>query len=175
MNNKILVVIIVLLVVAVGGLLCLLLTNQKGNVPNQNISNNNPSSEGRAAVELAEELSEQPDQVKFDEYFTKAFLGRIPGGEQFNPAKVVKTKVFEQTDQFCTSLDIKKDIPAGALSVATYDTANKEFVRPKSAFPQKLPGGNTMGCEGIMLSAGKYEQKIYVDDILAIVMPFEVK
>jgi len=121
-------------------------------------------------------LSEQPNQAKFNEYFTKASLGKLPANEEFNPFKVVPTTVFTSADQFCTSLDIKKTITSGSLSIAVYDTVKKEYFQPKSVFPVELKKGGSVGCSGDMTyPAGKYEYKIYVDDVLAVVLPFEAK
>lgn len=36
--------------------------------------------------------------------------------------------------------------------------------------------GGSVGCSGSLEQpAGKYEYKIYIDDVLAVVLPFEVK
>jgi len=120
-------------------------------------------------------LSEPPNKAKFDGYFTGASLGKLAGNQEFNPSKVVMTSVFSVTDQFCTSLDIKKEIPSGKLGGAVYDVNSKNYVTPKSPFPVLLKAGNTIGCEPLEYPVGKYEQKLYVDDVLAIVLPFEVR
>jgi len=130
---------------------------------------------GEKCISISEELSEEPEETKFNEYLTKAWLGKIPAGQQFDPFKVEATKSFITSDQLCTLLDIKKDINAGQLSTAIYDRVNKDYIQPKSAFPQSLKTGNTTGCTGITFPAGKYEEKIYIDDILVAVLPFEVK
>lgn len=134
-------------------------------------------SEGAETVGVAEEepLSEQPDQTKFKEYFTSAFLAKLPAEAEFNPFEVVRTKIFTAQDQFCTSLELKKTIPSGSLATAVYDTALKDYAQPKGGFPMELKKGGSIGCEPLIYPAGKYEYKIYIDDILAVVLPFEVR
>jgi hypothetical protein len=130
---------------------------------------------GEKCVSVLEVVSEEPNETKFAEYLTKVWLGKIPAGQQFDPSKIVKTKSFITSDQFCTSLDIKKDINAGQLSTAFYDRVNNDYIQPKSAFPQQLKTGGTTGCMGITFPAGKYEEKIYIDDVLVAVLPFEIR
>ncbi|MFA4907773.1 MAG: hypothetical protein WC602_05875, partial [archaeon] len=130
-----------------------------------------------AAEPVAPELSEQPNAQKYGEYFSDAYLGKLPLGAQVGPPNNFpqKTTVFDSsTDQLCTSLTIIKTIPAGKTATATYDAANKKYLQEKTVFPMELKTGGTAGCETVP-AAGKYERKIYVDDVLAIVLPFEVK
>lgn len=163
-NNKLLYFIIVLLLVIIvgGGYFLFVKNNQK---PAENAL---PSTN-------QESLSEQPNQAKFNEYFSKANLGKLPPGTEFNPFKVVPTQVFSAGDQFCTSLEIRKIIKLGSLSVALYDTVKKEYFSQKSVFPVELKTGGSVGCQNLDYPVGQYEYKIYVDDVLAIVLPFEVK
>lgn len=168
-NNKILYIIIAILVLIIigGGLFFFL-----GNKPGKNASVENSYT---PAEESKENLSEQPDMAKFNEYFVSASLGKLPAGGQFDPFKVVKTKVFTSADQFCTSLEIKKTIKSGSIGVATYDVNKKEYIKPKTVFPMELKSGGSVGCESLEFPAGKYENKIYIDDVLTIVLTFEVK
>jgi len=84
--------------------------------------------------------------------------------------------VFTSADQFCTSLEIKKTIPSGSFSVAIYDTVKKDYLQPKTVFPVELKKGGSVGCNGVIdQPAGKYEYKIYIDDVLTAVLPYEVK
>ena len=168
MKKSILYVIIAALVVAIACLVFLLWkekTERAGTVaaPEKETKTEQPT------------YSEQPDAATFAKYFSRGYLAKLTEGQEFDPRNIIRTTVFEQTDQFCTSLDIKKTIAAGTLSTAVYDVTYKEEVSPRSVFPQMLRQGNSVGCESLDLPAGKYEQKIYVDDTLAIVMPFEVK
>lgn len=122
-----------------------------------------------------EPLSEQPNKAKFDEYFTSAFLSKLPAEAEFNPFGVVKTKIFTSADQFCTSFEMKKTIPANSFSSAVYDKNNEEYAQPKSVFPMELKKGGSIGCEPLSYTAGKYEFKIYIDNVLTAVLPFEVR
>jgi len=66
-------------------------------------------------------LSEQPNQGKFNEYFTDFHLAKLPAGVEFNPFGIIRTSVFTAGEQFCTDMSIKKDIPAGNIGSAVYD------------------------------------------------------
>jgi len=127
-------------------------------------------------------LSEQPDQSKFGEYFTNIFIAKLPAGAEFDPQAIIKTKVFSAGEQFCTSMDMKKQIPANTLSSAVYDVNARQDVSPRgAAFPQALgPNsgesmGNSIGCAPLEQNVGKYEYKIYINESLVAVLPFEVK
>jgi hypothetical protein len=122
-------------------------------------------------------LSEQPDKTKFDEYFTRVYLGKLPLGVQVGPPNnfPVKTGVFTSADQFCSDFLIIKTIPAGTLGTAVYDTDKNEYTRPKANIPMELKQGGTSGCETMDFLPGKYEYKIYADDVLVSAIPFEVK
>ena len=142
------------------------------------------SAENASHLETAVDntLSEQPDKSKFNEYFTDIHLARLSAGVEFDPQKIIKTNIFTAGEQFCTSLDMKKQIPANTLSSAVYDVNAKQDAQPRgAAFPQALgpgPGqnmGNTVSCEPLAQTVGKYEDKIYINDVLVAVLPFEVK
>lgn len=138
-------------------------------------SANVPAADSSKAPEADPALSEQPDKAKFNEYLSEAYLGKLPVGAKFDPFKVIRTTVFSAGEQFCMGLQIKKEIPAGKIAVAVYDVGAKAEIQPKSAFPQKVSPGGSMGCEDLRYSTGKYESKIYIDDVLAAVLPFAVK
>ncbi len=132
--------------------------------------------ETSAETQSTEQLSEQPDKAKYDEYFTEFYLGKLPAGTDANPSNMpVKTTVFTSEDQFCTVWTQKKEIPAGSFSGAIYDTVAKKDFEPKTAFPMALNSGGHMGSQPLTYPPGKYEYKIYIDDVLVIVIPFEVR
>jgi hypothetical protein len=168
MKKSILYVIIAVLAVAVAGLAFLLWRGKTADIE---------TAVAPAKTTPTEQVtySEQPDAATFAEYFSRGYLAKLPAGQAFDPRKIIKTTVFEQTDQFCMSLDIKKTIADGASSIAVYDVTNREDINPRAVFPHELKQGNSTGCESMDLPAGKYERKIYVDDKLAMVLPFEVK
>ncbi len=135
----------------------------------------------------SQQLSEQPDQATFNAYFSDVFLAKLPGGVTFgsdaeNRANAVKTSVFNFTagDSFCTSFDVIKSIPEHSWANAIYDTNAKSY--PIPVYPQQaLATGNTIGCESLLIGqnesipVGNYEYKAYVNNILVIVLPFEVR
>lgn len=126
-----------------------------------------------------EPLSEQPNKAKFDEYLGNVYLGKLALGMQVGgpgPNSPVKTAMFNKaTDQFCTNMDIKKAIPANSIGSATYDVASKTDIIPKSTFPMELKQGGSSGCQGVDVPPGKYEYKMYIDNVLVAVLPFEVQ
>ena len=171
MNNKILYAIIVVLLILIvgGGIYFFYVKRGLAPVTTPEVSNQTP------AASTSEPLSEQPNQAKFNEYLIKTSLGKLSVNEEFNPFRVVPATVFTSADQFCTSLDMKKTIPSGSFSVAVYDTVKKDYFQPKAVFPVEFKKGGSVGCSGVDQPAGKYEYKIYIDDVLAVVLPFEVK
>ena len=158
-NKKTLYIIIVILVLIIVGGIFFFSPNKSNNIPSDNSN-----------------LSEQPNKAKYDEYFTGAFLAKLPAGAKFDPFKIIKTNTFSAGEQFCTSLDMKKQIPANSLSSVVYDVNAKQNTQPRGGtFPQAMGPGGTVGCENLSQSVGKYEDKIYINDDLVIILPFEVK
>ena len=139
-------------------------------------------------TQATEQLSEQPNKAKYDEYFTDFYLGKLPRGTQFGPGlggkwfdpgnMPVKTAVFiASEDEFCFVGTVIKGIPSGSFYVGIYDTAAKEDLISKTVgLPVALNVGDFGNAEDpIGFPTGKYEYKIYVDDALVIVIPFEVR
>lgn len=182
MNKNILLIIILVLVIIIAGFVFYMLYGNVVYKEKTETSNPQPASENTSpAAEVTPktpsiELSEQPNKAKFNEYLTGASVGKISAGEQVGPMNFTKTNIFYlDKDQFCTSLDVKKEIKKGTLSLAIYDVEAKEYIKPKTVFGMGLKTGNSTGCENIDYPSGQYEQKIYIDDILAVVLPFEVR
>lgn len=120
-------------------------------------------------------LSLTPDQATYAAYFSGAVLGKMPANQDFNPSLFTQTTTYTQADKFCTSLDFKQNIALGQLSTATYNSGTKQFVRPKATFQHTITTGNSIGCEDLALNTGSYEYQIYINDILAVIMPFNVQ
>ena len=141
-----------------------------------------------AETQATEKLSEQPDKTKYDEYFTDFYLGKLPRGTQFGPGlggkwfdpdnMPVKTAVFiASEDEFCFVGTVIKGIPSGSFYVGIYDTAaKKDLISKTVGLPMALNVGDFGNAEDpIGFPTGKYEYKIYIDDALVIVIPFEVR
>ena len=123
-------------------------------------------------------LSEQPDINTYNEYFSEFYLGKLPAGQSAGPLNIpTRTSDFTSSDQFCTIFTVKKEIPAGKLANAVYDVNAKKNFNDKAPYPMPmgLQTGNFMGSGQLAYPVGKYEYKIYIDDKLAVVLPFEVK
>ena len=138
-------------------------------------------------TQATEQLSEQPDKAKYDEYFTDFYLGKLPrgqqfgpylGGKQFDPDNMpVKTAVFiASEDEFCGVATLKKDIPLGSFYISIYDAGAKKDAVTKALFSQGLNAGDFGWADDpINFPPGKYEYKLYIDDVLVVVIPFEVR
>ncbi len=154
-------------------------SNASDDITNTNttVANSNRVVNVNAAVNTnaATTLSEQPDQQTYSAYFSDGFLAKMPVSQEFNPSLVTRTTTYTQTDKFCTSLMVIQDIAVGQLSTATYNTGTQQYVRPKAAFQHSITTGNSIGCEDLALNIGAYEYKIYVNNTLAIVLPFRVQ
>jgi len=179
MSNKTLYIIIaVLAIVFIGGGLFLFLRNNSASKPAS--FEESPTTTLFQSESLEGEnvlsLSEQPNQGKFNEYFTAIYLAKLPAGAEFDPTKIIKTKAFTSGEQFCVNFDMKKQIPANTLSNAVYDVNAKQDIQPRmGAFPKALGPGNSIGCEPLAQPTGKYEYKIYINNVLVSVLPFEIK
>jgi hypothetical protein len=122
-------------------------------------------------------LSELPNKAKYDEYFSDIYLGKMDIGKVIGTDGFpTKTSTFTKAvDQFCSMMTLKKTISAGHIGNAFYDVVAKRDIQPKSIFPMELAAGGSGGCNSLNLPTGKYEDKIYIDDVLVAVLPFEVK
>jgi hypothetical protein len=119
--------------------------------------------------------SEEPDKEKFNEYFSEAYLAKISNEDKSNPFKAVRTESFSAEDQFCTSLKINKTIPANRLSWSIYDVDAKKDMEPQNTVPVEIAPENGFGCTKLTYPAGRYEQRIYIDNVLVTTLPFGIK
>lgn len=139
-------------------------------------------------TQATEQLSEQPNKAKYDEYFSDFYLGKLPrgtqfgpglGGKWFNPDNMpVKTAVFiASEDEFCLVGTVIKGIPSGSFYIVVYDTVAKKDSIPKTTFlPVDLNAGDFGNADDpIIFPTGEYEFKLYIDDALVVVIPFEVR
>jgi len=176
MNNKLLYVIIALLVIIIAGGAFLFFGGKAPDDKNQGIGQPTPSASVSETPSVDTNLSEQPNRVKFNEFFSSIYLAKLPAGAKFEPSKIIKTSNFVIGDQFCMSINMKKQVLANTFSSAVYDVDAKQEIQPRGgAFPQAMGPGNSTGCQSLDQSAGKYEYKFYLNDDLVAVLPFEVK
>lgn len=176
MNNKILYTIIVLLLAIIVGGGTYYFLNQSGNKSDSGGPAGGGSGTASPSTSLENQtFSEQPDKNKFNEFFSDAYLGKLPVGAKFDPFKVIRANTYSAGEQFCIGLELKKIVPANTLGSAVYDVNTRQNVRPMAFFPKSVGPGGTMGCEGLQDPPGKYELKVYIDRALAVILPFEVK
>jgi hypothetical protein len=131
------------------------------------------------SIKLLNPPSEKADAKKLSEYFKSLNLGKLAIGKKVAPPKSVpvKTNVFTASkDQFCIIGLTKKDIPAGAIASAMYSVETQLDVKEKSASTELMKAGSGINCGSLTgLPPGRYEFKVYLDDVLAAVLPFTVK
>lgn len=173
MNNKILYgVIVVLLVVVVGGAAYFM---GRGTGPTG--VQNQPMPGVPANTAEVATLSEQPNQAKYNEYLSDIYLGKMPIGTKIGTDGFpTRTNIFtSKADLFCSMMNLKKTIVSGQVATAIYDTVAKSDNVSKTIFPMELKAGGSGGCSNLSQGPGKYEYKLYIDDVLAAVLPFEVR
>lgn len=122
--------------------------------------------------------SEQPNQTKFDEFFSSYRLAKLAIGKTISPPTSVPTDTTafnSATDQLCSNVTIKKAISAGSLSTAIYNVSTKQNAIPQVSYPQALPVGGSSGCGKLEVTAGQYEYKVYIDNVLVVDLAFTVK
>lgn len=119
-------------------------------------------------------LSEKPDEAAFKEYFTELGIGKLTekGKLPLDFKKGDNIFISNGRDQIVIYGNLLKDI---SLSNAIYDVNEKKNIREKTEFPMVIKKGGFAGSEPVNISAGKYEYKIWADDKLVGVFPFEVK
>lgn len=120
-------------------------------------------------------LSEQPNGEKFNEYFNKISLGKLPFVAEPDISKLVKTNTFDTTSLLCVSADMKKTVVSDKLSYAIYDKDYQKYRTPKDRSPADLLMGDNLNCKPLEgYRVGEYEYKLYIDDALVAVLPFRV-
>ena len=123
--------------------------------------------------------SEQPNKTKYNEFFASYDLAKLPAGQHISPPNSMPTNTttFGSTDQLCSIMKVLKLIPSGSLSTAIYSVSTKQNAAPVSVFPGELgPGpGTSSGCGPLGVSSGKYEYKVYIDNVLIVDTPFTVQ
>lgn len=124
--------------------------------------------------------SEQPNKAVFNQYFSSFSLAKLANGKHISPPNDIPadTTTFNSaTDQLCANMGVIKLIPSGSLSSAIYNVATKQNVAPPTIFPNELgPGqGTSSGCGTLGVTSGHYEYKAYINNVLVVDTPFEVK
>ncbi len=115
-------------------------------------------------------LSEQPDKVTYQKYFSELGIGKMPEEVKDPPVNLQKNvSVFTAGDQICLYGTV---ILECMIRSAVYDVSAKKVVR-EGGLPQAIEGGFA-GWEPVDLPVGKYEYKVYAGDVLVGVYPFEV-
>ena len=127
-----------------------------------------------SGIEEKQELSHQPDESVFKDYFNELGLGKLPSGGNL-PADLKKDdKIFISygLDQIVIYGDLLKD---AKFSNAIYDITSGKNIREKAEFPVPVKKGGFAGSEPVNLPPGMYEYKIWIGDNLVGVFSFEVK
>lgn len=117
-------------------------------------------------------LSEQPDSVTFRKYFSDMGIGGLPAGGELPYDLKRNVRVFAPGDQICLYGTIVQEVQ---VTTAIYDVKAKGFIGERQGFPQALSPGGFAGCSAIDIPVGRYEIKVYADDVLIAVIPFEVR
>jgi hypothetical protein len=78
--------------------------------------------------------------------------------------------VFTQGDQIGIYLNVIHEVQ---VRTAIYDVAAKKVVK-EGGLPGSLPPKNYAGADPLTIPVGKYEYKVYTNDVLVAVFPFEV-
>ena len=114
--------------------------------------------------------SEQPDEATLKKYFSELGLGKIAPGGQLPLSLEKNATLFTAEDQIGLYGNILVECTPRHI---IYDTQAQKTVL-EGGFPYALKGGFA-GTGPVDIPAGKYEYKVYVDDTLVAVFPFEVK
>jgi len=116
-------------------------------------------------------LSEQPDTATFRKYFKELGLGKLPADVKDFPTNLQKNAtIFTAGDQICLYGDI---ILECQLRNTVYDVVADNVIN-EGGLPKPMTGGFA-GWEPLTIPVGEYEYKVYVNDVLVGVFPFEVR
>jgi hypothetical protein len=114
-------------------------------------------------------LSEQPDMAAFRKYFTELGIGKLPEGGKLPLDLQKNASVFVPGETLLLYGSAIQDV---TISSRYYNLETKQGV-DGGQIAQKAGGFASGGT--LSLPAGKYECKIYVDQALVGVFPFEVR
>lgn len=171
MNKNMIIIILIVIILAIGGYF---IFTKQSSAPTttQDLTQTAPPS-----APVNNTLSEQPNKAKYDEYLSDIYLGKMAIGKKIGTDGFpTKTNMFTAgTDLFCSMMTLKKTIFSGHIATAVYDVVAKKDNQPKTSFPMELKSGGSGGCGDLTQTAGKYEYKLFIDDVLVAVLPFEVK
>ena len=151
---------------------------------------------GFAACDKTPELSQQPDEKIFSQYFREVSIGKLSvewewGTQPERWDEKNFNQHFEKSDIFSLGDEIVlrdvhtfEDRRVEDFSVRYYDTQAKQFVGPSEVLPSlktTLPGRRSAKTGTIVmiyrpdLPVGSYELKCYLGETLVAVLPFQVK
>jgi len=72
----------------------------------------------KTEIEISTEISEQPDEKTFKEYFSDIGLGKLPAGGEFPHDIQQNINIFSPDDQICLYGTIIKEV---TISTAIFD------------------------------------------------------
>ncbi|MDD5501245.1 MAG: hypothetical protein PHH57_06140 [Candidatus Omnitrophica bacterium] len=112
-------------------------------------------------------LSEQPDTAAFRKYFTELGIGKLPEGGKLPLDLQKNASVFAPGEKLLLYGSAIQDV---TISSRYYNIETREET-DGGQFAQKAGGFASGGT--LSLPPGKYECKVYVDQVLVGVFPFE--
>lgn len=114
-------------------------------------------------------LSEQPDTAVFRKYFSELGIGKLPEGGKLPLDLQKNASVFAPGEKMFLYGSAIQDV---TISSRYYNAETKETI-DGGQFGQKAGGFASGGT--LSLAPGKYEYKVYVEQTLVGVFPFEVR
>lgn len=116
-------------------------------------------------------LSEQPDKLTFQKYFSDMGLGRLPSGGKLPFDLQKNVTIFTAGDDMRLYGTVVQEVQ---ISVRYYNVETGQVIKGSDA-PHPYPPGGFAGGETVTLPPGKYEYKVYVGDVLVAAFPFVVR
>lgn len=115
--------------------------------------------------------SEKPDSEVFEKYFLDIGLGKISSDGKFPEDIQQNVYIFSSNEQICLYGNITKE---ATISTAIFSLETNDFIIGKQEIPQPLKKGGFASCGRLNIPDGRYEYKVYIEDILVAVLPFEI-
>jgi len=143
----------------------------RGEVTSKEAAKEKVVGEEKPESEETSELSEQPDKKLLDRYFSDIVLCGARGFFGGVVEENISTFLPHQKISLCVGYNSKKDF---TYRIVIFDLKANDFVKRSDSVGQSLGAAGGSVTQRPFLLPGNYEHKVYIEDTLVAVLPFEV-
>jgi len=120
-------------------------------------------------------ISASVDQDTLKEYFRFFHVGKATEMPKDRPPTFEPTKTFKLGDHFCVEGESSKDV---TWTYEIYNPYEKIEIEPKGTLRNQKADFRFLECRLLpsnIMSGKKYEYRLYIENTLAAIFPFEVR